>query len=232
MKRKKTVTPAALAANSKNAKRSTGPQTDQGREASKSNAVKHGLTACKLHFSSEEEEAEFIRSREEFRADLQPKGILQRVVVDEIAVTHYKLGIADTVVTKGLTQLQKCDSNQIQALFFSKQQLPIGSWQLPLENGWACERLLVRASSGRGEEGKSGWSTPKFSQLPSGAMLRTSQNESQTAKNDESRLEIDAVLENAFSTVTRYQAALKRDLYRAIEMLRTLQAPAREKNDS
>ena len=89
----------------------------------------------------------------------------------------------------------------------------------------------MRAVSGKGNQGTSGWRTPKFQRLPSGTILRTSQGESQAANSDESRLEVDAVLENALSRVTRYQAALKRDLYKAIEMLQTLQARAREQED-
>jgi hypothetical protein len=61
-------------------------------------------------------------------------------------------------------------------------------------------------------------------------MLRLSQDESRTGNSDETRLEINAVLENALSRVTRYQRGLKSDLYRAIEMLNTLQA-RREKKD-
>ena len=47
MKNKKTVTPAALAANSKNAKQSTDPKTEHGEEASKVNAVQHGVRPLK-----------------------------------------------------------------------------------------------------------------------------------------------------------------------------------------
>ena len=47
MKNKKTVTPAALAANSKNAKQSTDPKAEHGKEASKVNAVQHGVRPLK-----------------------------------------------------------------------------------------------------------------------------------------------------------------------------------------
>jgi hypothetical protein len=45
--RRKTMTPAALAANKRNAQKSTGPKSDAGKEASSRNAVTHGLTAIK-----------------------------------------------------------------------------------------------------------------------------------------------------------------------------------------
>jgi hypothetical protein len=41
-------------------------------------------------------------------------------------------------------------------------------------------------------------------------------------------LEIEAVMGSALESVTRYQAKLKRDLYRAIETLRKMQTERRE----
>jgi hypothetical protein len=41
-------------------------------------------------------------------------------------------------------------------------------------------------------------------------------------------LEIEAVMGSALENMTRYQAKLKRDLYRAIETLRKMQAERRE----
>jgi len=230
MKRKKTITPAVTKANSANAKRSTGPKTDEGKDQSKMNALKHGLTTRQMHFASDEEEREFMVLRDRVRAERQPRGIEEEILVEEIASTSHKLRITLSMETKELVQLQKCDSNQVHKLFTSKPILPIDSWQLPLFGGWACERLLVRAASGKGNEGTTGESTPRVGRQPSGAMLRLSQDESRTGNSDETRLEINAVLENALSRVTRYQRGLKSDLYRAIEMLNTLQA-RREKKD-
>jgi apolipoprotein N-acyltransferase len=94
VKNNKTVTPAVLAANSKNAKQSTDPKTEQGKEASTVNAVQHRVPSLKLHFSSHEEKTQSIRSRVELMAELHPKGNLQRVLVDENATTHQKRKIA------------------------------------------------------------------------------------------------------------------------------------------
>jgi hypothetical protein len=60
-------------------------------------------------------------------------------------------------------------------------------------------------------------------------------HESQNHNNQEAdHLEVEAVLGSAVENITRYQAKLKRDLYRAIEVLRTVQAerPEREGGDS
>ena len=42
-------------------------------------------------------------------------------------------------------------------------------------------------------------------------------------------LEVEAVLGSSLDRLTRYQSALKRDLYRAIQTLRSLQAERRER---
>ncbi len=49
------------AANRRNSDKSTGPQTDEGKNKSKFNAVKHGLTAAKLIdvLPDEDSKAEF-----------------------------------------------------------------------------------------------------------------------------------------------------------------------------
>jgi hypothetical protein len=55
--------------------------------------------------------------------------------------------------------------------------------------------------------------------------FKTSQN------NDDQKvdhLEIEAVMGSALESMTRYQAKLKRDLYRAMETLRKMQAERRE----
>src|SRR4051812_34524328 len=51
MKLKKTASPAVREKNQKNAKKSTGPQSERGKAISRYNAVKHGLTAKHLMFA-------------------------------------------------------------------------------------------------------------------------------------------------------------------------------------
>lgn len=80
--------------------------------------MQHGLTTRAMHFSSDEEEREFIRSRQEFHTELQPKGIVQRLLVDEIAATHHKLTITLSLGTQELAKLRKSDYNAVDALFF------------------------------------------------------------------------------------------------------------------
>ena len=65
------VSEARLAANRLNALKSTGPKSDEGKERSRCNAVKHGLTGEGVALSTEEAEAVEARLRG-FQADYRP----------------------------------------------------------------------------------------------------------------------------------------------------------------
>ena len=66
------ATDAQIAANRKNAGRSCGPKTPEGKDASRGNALKHGLTAAKLF--PEREAAEIDRRTLAFVEELDPSG--------------------------------------------------------------------------------------------------------------------------------------------------------------
>src|SRR6185295_13338030 len=67
------ATKKQIAANRKNAAKSTGPLTPEGRLTSSQNAVRHGLTATQLVISVEEQ-SEFHEILHDFQAELQPAG--------------------------------------------------------------------------------------------------------------------------------------------------------------
>ena len=61
--------PARIAANRANARKSTGPRTEAGKARSRANALKHGLTGAGVALPSEDAariEAEFLQAQEEF----------------------------------------------------------------------------------------------------------------------------------------------------------------------
>src|ERR1019366_4016760 len=101
----------------------------------------------------------------------------------------------------------------------------IGDDDLPLNRGWDCERMVVRAVAGNDKRYSTTRCGPTVVQGQAVQALKTSQN------NDNQQgdhLEIEAVMGSTLESVTRYQAKLKRDLYRAIETLRKMQAERRE----
>jgi hypothetical protein len=75
------ATPRQIAANRRNAQRSTGPKTVQGKQASSRNAVKHGLLARIIPAETQGWQ-ELITGLYE---SLRPQDELQRFLVDQIA---------------------------------------------------------------------------------------------------------------------------------------------------
>lgn len=90
----KRVTEKQLAANRRNALRSTGPRTARGREVSKMNALKHGILSRQVlvegqHYQEDRTELEALHQR--FWDDLQPEGPVEEMLVDQIVTAHWRL---------------------------------------------------------------------------------------------------------------------------------------------
>ena len=83
-----------IAANRRNAQRSTGPKTPQGKAAVRYNALKHGLLAKEVVITSGEGRENPAVFRDLLRAlmeDLQPVGISEQLLVERIAVCQWRL---------------------------------------------------------------------------------------------------------------------------------------------
>jgi tellurite resistance protein len=77
-------------ANRRNAQRSTGPTTAEGRKVSSQNALKHGLTAREVTVD-EAEAKQFAAFRNDMVAELAPHGALEEQLTEEIAVHSWRL---------------------------------------------------------------------------------------------------------------------------------------------
>ena len=81
---------ARLEANRQNAARSTGPKTVEGKERSRRNSLKHGLTGAGIVLPTEDLPA--IEARfADFEADLQPRGGVARFMVERAALLSVRL---------------------------------------------------------------------------------------------------------------------------------------------
>lgn len=77
---------AKLAANRRNALRSTGPRTIAGSRASSTNATRHGLSATSVVvIQGVEDEAEYEALVPEVIADLKPMGAVERLLAERVA---------------------------------------------------------------------------------------------------------------------------------------------------
>ncbi len=225
MKHKKKVTLAVLAANRANSRSSTGPRTKQGKSHSSHNALRHSILARKLVLATHEQRAEFRELRHACKKEFSPEGLLEKFFVDEIAIIFWKLGITEALQAKELLRRQEL-SDDVGSIFHSDLELPINGHDLPLDRGWDCERLVVRAVSGKDTSNSSASRGPA---VVKGQVINAFQNSQNSNSQTAGHLEFEAVLGNSLANMTRYQSALKRDLYRAIETLRKIQAERSER---
>ena len=225
MKQKKCVTDAVRAANRDNSRSSTGPRTKQGKSNSSHNALRHGILARKVVLDTHEQRAEFRELRHACKKEFSPEGLLEKFFVDEITIIFWKLGITEGLQAQELLRRQEL-SDDVGSIFHEDLELPISDDDLPLDRGWDCERLVVRAVSGQDTSKSVAARGPAVVQ---NQVINAFQNSQNSNSQEAGHLEFEAVLGNSLANMTRYQTGLKRELYRAIEMLRKIQAERRER---
>ncbi|HEV2396252.1 MAG TPA: hypothetical protein VGS27_04890 [Candidatus Sulfotelmatobacter sp.] len=229
MKHKKTVTDAVRAANRANSQLSTGPRTDRGKSHSRRNAHLHGILARKVVLDTHEQRAEFRKLRRHCKKELHPKGLLEKFVAEEIATIFWKLGLIEPLVFRELSRSQELldgvDKIFHFSVFHKDLELPIRGDDLPLDRGWDCERMVVRAIVSKDQHYSKTVCGPPIS---NGQMVQAAKASQKDDHQSVDHLEVEAVMGNALETLTRYQTKLKRDLYRAIDTLRKIQAERRE----
>lgn len=79
-----------IKANRLNAQKSTGPRTEAGKERSRRNALKHGLTAEELLLPGEDP-ANFEALHQGLLADLKPRGVLEAELVSEVVKLLWRI---------------------------------------------------------------------------------------------------------------------------------------------
>lgn len=90
----KPVSQRKLAANRKNARKSTGPKTPEGKKRSSLNALKHGLLAREVVIKSgdgAERAEDFYAFLTDLLADLKPVGLVEETLVERIATCYWRL---------------------------------------------------------------------------------------------------------------------------------------------
>jgi hypothetical protein len=83
------ASPAQMAANRRNAQRSTGPRTEEGKKAVRLNAVKHGMTA-KVIVLAHESAVDYHEIRATLIEDYAPATSKELMLVDQIAAGYWR----------------------------------------------------------------------------------------------------------------------------------------------
>ncbi len=108
------ATEAQVNANRRNAEKSTGPRTPEGKAAVGQNAVKHGLSG-RLDVIKGEEQAEFDRHREALLKELRPRGAVGAMLAERAVSLSWRLKrvqrmqneVFDALLADGATPLAK-----------------------------------------------------------------------------------------------------------------------------
>jgi hypothetical protein len=78
-----------VSANKENAKKSTGPKSDDGKIQVAGNAIKHGILSQRLILPGEDQQ-DFIHLQDDLRLSLRPVGMLELILVEKIAAVIWK----------------------------------------------------------------------------------------------------------------------------------------------
>ena len=226
MKHKHRVTDAVRAANRENAQSSTGPRTERGKSTSSHNALRHGILAKRVVLETHKERVEFRKLFEHYKNYYRPEGPLEEFLVEDGALLLWKLGLLEGLIMRELS-LRQDERDQVASIFHRELNLPISESDLPIDRGWECERVVVRAVAGKDESSSSASRGPAVVQ---NQVMKDFQNSGNHTSQKVGHLEVEAVMGNSLEKLSRYQSALRRDLYRTIEMLRTVQTERRKRH--
>ena len=217
MKHKRHMSDAAIAANRENAKASTGARTKEGKERASHNSWRHGILATTTNVRTHKDRTEFRRIRRLWTKEFDPHGTLEKFFVEEVTGLSWRLGITEEVEIRELLRRRNTaeDANSEQALD-DKIELPVDEWELPVNRGWECEQVIVRAVSGD-EEGDT--DNTKMRAAAAGTIATKAENVSGNRKHHAQQIEVQALMGSSLDTVSRYRSGLKRELYRAIDKL-------------
>ena len=88
------ATQAQILANRRNAQKSTGPRTAEGKATAAKNATKHGLFA-RMDVVITENQADFDAFRDEMLAELEPEGVMESLLAARIVSLTWRLQRAE-----------------------------------------------------------------------------------------------------------------------------------------
>jgi hypothetical protein len=200
-------------ANRRNVLKSTGPKTPEGKAVVRLNATKHGLLSREVLLPGEDEQA-LRELNENLRAELQPVGELENLLVDRIIAAHWRL-----------RRLGRVEAG-------------IFAWQLYgelLERAQGEAKTYERSTHDDFLENQFGppiriTDEQKHQEALSKAQEIKAKQDAETATLGRTFIR-DADKANAFSKLSRYATTIERSLYKALHELQRRQAARRAEGD-
>lgn len=235
----KRVTEKQLAANRRNAQRSTGPRTLEGKAVSRYNALKHGILAQAII----PEPLEIHESRQAFeellhalREECAPATALEEMMVERIATAYWRLARlyrAEGGVIAGRQEQREsdmaCSDAQARALatltgsaapLEQLLQKAISHLTRALEDPQRLRRLMM--------EEDAHWRDAPGDELRAAAQKRLAQLQTELRQRHEHKLAVEEAQRampsiNTALKYARYETALQGQLERALNRLERLQ---------
>jgi hypothetical protein len=154
------ATNAQIIANRRNAKKSTGPRSRQGRAIVSQNAVKHGLLA-RQNVISTESQADFNLYRDQALNELAPESLMESILANRIVILSWRLQRTVRIQTQTIDALNSDNTTKpltklTQSLFFKNlaqskasqstpaPDLPLGQLAIKdFSNTRVLDRLLM-----------------------------------------------------------------------------------------
>jgi hypothetical protein len=197
-------------ANRKNALKSTGPKTPEGKDAVRLNALKHGLLSQETLLPGEDEEA--LRTLgERLRDELQPAGELENLLVERIITSYWRLrrlGRVEAGIFARELYGELAKRAYVEAIRFTKEASVLDD-----------ELDYFRPTTTITDD-------ERYQEAISKAREMDAKREAETATLGQTFIR-DADGANAVSKLSRYETAIERSLYRALHELQRLQAARR-----
>lgn len=198
-------------ANRRNAQKSTGPKTSEGKAAVRYNAIKHGLLSQDVILRGEDEAA--LRELDELLRDqLQPVGELESMLVDRIVANHWRL-----------RRLGRVEAGIFSWEFYGE----MADWAQEEADSYIVRRPSMAEM--RREPDHYVSDTESYQEAVDKVQKMEEMQATDTGVLGRTFMR-DADKGNAFSKLSRYETAIERSLYRALHELQRLQA-ARDADD-
>ena len=207
-------------ANRRNALKSTGPKTPEGKAAVRLNANKHGLRSQEVLLPGEDAEA-LKELDENLRAELKPVGEQENLLVDGIVAAHWRLRRlrrveAGIFAWELYGELAKRARQEVDKYSRTETEVMLGGQKLD------CELETVTKTTITDKQ--------KHQEAVKTAREMESVRNAEPATLGLTFIR-DSNGSNAFSKLSRYETGIWRSLYKALHELQRLQATRRTEGD-
>lgn len=235
----KKMTEKQLAANRRNAQRSTGPRTAAGKAVSRWNALKHGVLAQAIippALEPHESREAFDQLLETLRQELSPATALEELLVERIATSYWRLGrvlrAESGQIAQGLASAEQVLETDISLRTLGSSAFPTA----PSPDERLAQRIAAFTEAGHNvarlrrllAAKDERWQAASDDEVRAAAAQELVALKEQRAQNRAQ--ELDHILAERsipplanMAVMARYESMLERQIYQALQALERLQ---------